>query len=48
MPLSIRVPHALEIMADEFVYAGVLVALLVKGAVSIRREQRSAEQRTTV
>jgi hypothetical protein len=47
MPLSIRVPHSLEIMADEFVYAGVLTALLAKGAMSIRREQRSAEQHAT-
>jgi hypothetical protein len=28
LPLSIRVPHALEMLADEFVYAGVLVGLL--------------------
>jgi hypothetical protein len=31
MPLTIRVPHALEILADSFVYAGVLVVLLAKG-----------------
>jgi hypothetical protein len=28
LPLSVRVPHALEMLADEFVYAGVLVGLL--------------------
>ena len=28
MPLSVRVPHTLEILADEFVYAGLLVLLL--------------------
>lgn len=28
MPVSVRLPHTLEIMADEFVYAGALVALL--------------------
>ena len=30
LPLYVRFPHALEIMADEFVYAGVLVLLLAK------------------
>lgn len=29
MPLAVRGPHTLEILADEFVYAGVLVWLLV-------------------
>jgi hypothetical protein len=28
MPISVRLPHTLEILADEFAYAGVLVALL--------------------
>ena len=31
MPLAVRIPHTLEILADSTVYAGVLVALLVKG-----------------
>ena len=31
MPVSVRLPHTLEILADEFVYAGVLVALLKRG-----------------
>ena len=30
MPVSVRLPHSLEILADEFVYAGVLVALLAR------------------
>ncbi len=36
MPLSVRVPHALEILADEFVYAGVLVLLLARGKSATR------------
>ena len=32
MPLAVRVPHSLEILADELTYAGVLVTLLVKGS----------------
>jgi hypothetical protein len=28
--VSVRLPHTLEILADEFVYAGMLVALLVR------------------
>ena len=30
LPVSLRLPHALEILADEFVYAGALVALLTR------------------
>jgi len=30
MPLTVRVPHTLEILADSFTYAGLLVVLLVK------------------
>lgn len=37
MPLSVRVPHSLEILADEFMYAAVLVALLAKDNV-LQRE----------
>lgn len=33
LPLYVRFPHTLEILADEFVYAGVLVLLLKKRAV---------------
>ena len=32
LPLYVRFPHTLEILADEFVYAGVLVLLLAKRA----------------
>ncbi len=38
MPLSVRLPHTIEILADEFVYAGVLVALLTRGETA--QEQR--------
>jgi hypothetical protein len=30
MPLTVRVPHTLEILADSFTYAGLLVVLLAK------------------
>jgi hypothetical protein len=30
MPLAVRVPHTLEILADSFTYAGLLVVLLTK------------------
>jgi len=30
MPLAIRIPHTLEILADSFVHAGLLVWLLTK------------------
>jgi hypothetical protein len=30
LPVSLRLPHALEILADEFVYAGALVVLLTR------------------
>jgi hypothetical protein len=39
LPLSLRLPHALEILAGELVYGGVLVALLARGGGSTRREQ---------
>jgi len=31
MPLAVRIPHTLEILADSFVHAGLLVVLLSKG-----------------
>jgi hypothetical protein len=31
MPLAVRVPHTLEILADSFTHAGLLVVLLTKG-----------------
>lgn len=30
MPLIIRIPHSFEILADSFVYSGVLVVLLAQ------------------
>lgn len=41
MPVAVRLPHTLEILADEFVYTGLLVALLVQGNESARRDSRS-------
>jgi hypothetical protein len=35
MPLAIRIPHTLEILADSFAHAGVLVLLLAKGGVHL-------------
>ncbi|UCG86511.1 MAG: hypothetical protein JSW71_21865 [Gemmatimonadota bacterium] len=43
LPVSLRLPHALEILADEFVYAGVLVALLARGGASTSQEQPPAQ-----
>ncbi len=40
MPLSVRLPHTIEILADEFVYAGAVVALLTKGGEAALPEQR--------
>jgi hypothetical protein len=43
MPLAIRIPHGLEIMADSFAYAGVLVLLLAKGGADpVRMVEASA------
>lgn len=42
LPVSLRLPHALEILADEFVYTGVLVALLAKSGISTSQEQTAA------
>jgi hypothetical protein len=30
MPMSVRLPHTIEILADELTYVGVLVLLLFK------------------
>lgn len=43
LPLIVRVTHSLEILADEFVYAWVLVKLLQKGAVSESPDDRSTQ-----
>ncbi len=32
MPPTVRIPHTLEILADSFAYAGVLVVLLGTGS----------------
>ena len=40
LPLSVRVPHSIEILADEFVYAWALTALLVKGGVAHQQVPR--------
>jgi hypothetical protein len=39
LPLALRLPHTLEILVDEFVYAGVLVLLLAKGEALVYRAQ---------
>ncbi len=36
MPLSVRLPHTLEIMADEFVYAVALTVLMAKGKIAAK------------
>ena len=42
LPIYVRLPHALEILADEFVYAGVLVALLARRGAPAREAARSS------
>lgn len=42
LPLYVRLPHTLEIFADEFVYAGVLVLLLAKRAFARQRAREAA------
>ncbi len=41
MPVSVRLPHTIEILADEFVYAGVLVVLLMRVGAVTRTKQRA-------
>lgn len=41
MPVAVRLPHSIEILADEFVYAGVLVWLLRKGSLVTQANQRA-------
>lgn len=41
LPVGLRLPHALEILADEFVYVGVLIALLVKGGAATMPRRRT-------
>lgn len=40
LPPYVRIPHMLEILADEFVYAGALVLLLGKGELLVRNSSR--------
>jgi hypothetical protein len=46
LPLYVRVPHTLEIFADEFVYAGALVWLLGRGQLFAPRVPKLRAQRT--
>lgn len=39
MPLTIRIPHTLEILADSFTHAGVLVVLLAKGGAHLAQTE---------
>jgi hypothetical protein len=48
LPLYVRFPHALEILAGEFVYAGVLTALLTKRAASERLPRGRAVRKAPV
>lgn len=42
MPMIIRLPHSLEILADSYVYSGVLVVLLAKGdAITNKKNSKS-------
>lgn len=43
LPLAVRVPHALEILADSFVYAWALTALLWRGEAGSRRDPATRE-----
>ncbi|MCL5950749.1 MAG: hypothetical protein M1132_03350 [Chloroflexi bacterium] len=47
MPVAVRLPHTLEILVDEFVYAGVLVWLLRKES-PVAEPSRSAVRRAAV
>ncbi len=44
LPLYVRLPHTLEILADEFVYAGALVLLLGEGTLLARRVPKLTPQ----
>jgi hypothetical protein len=45
LPLYVRIPHTLEILADEFVYAGALVWLLGKRQPETSSVRKLTEQR---
>lgn len=46
LPLYVRVPHTLEILADEFVYAGVLAVLVAKGNAPDKQPRSAVESNT--
>lgn len=48
LPLYVRFPNTLEILADEFVYAGVLVVLIAKGITPDKQPQRPVGSNTQV
>jgi hypothetical protein len=48
LPLYVRFPHALEILADEFVYAGVLVLLIAKGRAPDQQPQSAVLRKALV
>jgi hypothetical protein len=46
LPLFVRIPHSIEILADSFTYAGVLTLLLIKPDL-LRKAKRPALQAST-
>ena len=48
LPLSVRVPHILEILADSLVYTSALVLLLCKRYIITKQEDRVIEQNARV
>jgi hypothetical protein len=41
LPLGLRLPHTLEILADEFAYTGMLIALLLRGGAPASHRRRT-------
>jgi hypothetical protein len=48
MPWSVRIPHTLEILADEFVYAGALALLLARRSAVVAQPSPSVERSPAV
>jgi hypothetical protein len=48
MPWSVRIPHTLEILADEFVYAGALALLLARRSAIVAQPSPSVERSPAV
>jgi hypothetical protein len=46
LPLYVRIPHTLEMLADEFVYAGVLTVLFAKGNAPDKQPLSAVESNT--